>query len=93
MNTAGKVRLMCRHCHAAIVTRPRGLCWHCYYVPGLREQYVSGSKYARRGTPNFTGARPLPAEPTTANPGTPEKMQVLAERSARGEQLWHPDDA
>jgi hypothetical protein len=28
-------------------------------------------------------------EPTTALPGTPEKLEVLAERAARGEALFH----
>lgn len=32
-------------------------------------------------------------QPTTALPGTPEKVEVLAQRFARGESLHHPDDA
>lgn len=35
----------------------------------------------------------LPQEPTTALPGTPDKVAVMAERAARGETLFHPDDA
>jgi hypothetical protein len=30
--------------------------------------------------------------PTGAVPGSPEKIEVLARRAARGEALWHPDD-
>lgn len=32
------------------------------------------------------------AEPTDALPGTKDKLAVLAEREARGEELWHEDD-
>ena len=37
---------------------------------------------------------PSPASsPTSAMPGSKEKIGVLAERMANGEELWHPDDA
>ena len=45
----------CRHCSKSKVNRPRGLCWSCYYTPGVKELYPSTSKYARRGVGNFTG--------------------------------------
>lgn len=35
----------------------------------------------------------LPAEPTSALPGTPDKIAVMRERAARGESLFHPQDA
>jgi hypothetical protein len=38
------------------------------------------------------GARPLPAAPTSAVPGSPEKLTVLEQRAESGENLWHPDD-
>ena len=31
-------------------------------------------------------------EPTDAMPGSWEKLQVLIERAANGQELWHPDD-
>jgi hypothetical protein len=34
----------------------------------------------------------LPAEPTQAQPGSEEKIQILAERAAAGIALHHPDD-
>ncbi len=34
-----------------------------------------------------------PCKPTMALPGTEEKIQVLAERAARGEELFHDYDA
>jgi hypothetical protein len=85
--------LLCRHCRSAKVNRPRGLCWTCYYTPGVKELYPSTSKYARRGVGNFNGVPPLPAEPTTAPPGSPEKAAVLAERARLQQSLWHPLDA
>lgn len=35
---------------------------------------------------------PLPAESTSAQPGSDEKIRVLRERVARGEKLFHPSD-
>lgn len=84
---------VCRHCSKAKVNRPKGLCWSCYYTPAVRDLYPSTSKYARRVLPNFSGARPAPAAPTTAAPGTPEKVAVLAERARLGQQLHHDHDA
>ena len=44
-----------------------------------------------RGFLNWAGK--LAAEPTTALPGSPEKVAVLAERARLGLSLWHPADA
>lgn len=52
----------CRHCGHALVTRPLGLCWRCYYVPGVRERYPSTSKYAKR-LPKEPAVRKLPRKP------------------------------
>ncbi len=38
----------CRHCRKSSVSRPRGLCWGCYYTPGVRDLYPITSKFARR---------------------------------------------
>lgn len=83
---------ICKHCSKAKVNRPRGLCWGCYYTPGVKDLYPSTSKYARRGVGNGNGNAPLP-EPTTAVPGTPEKMAVLELRAKLRQALWHPLDA
>jgi hypothetical protein len=82
---------LCRHCHRASVNRPRGLCWSCYYTPGVRERYPSTSKFARRGVGNFCG-NAQPCEPTEAPPGSAEKVAVLEERARMRQQLWHPLD-
>ena len=84
--------MLCRHCNAHKANRPRGLCWTCYYTPGLRDQYPSTSKFARRGIDDFNGKVPLPA-PTMALPGTLEKVAVLEQRAGLRQALWHPLDA
>jgi hypothetical protein len=30
---------VCVRCKVNKPNRPRGLCWHCYYTPGVRERY------------------------------------------------------
>jgi hypothetical protein len=42
---------------------------------------------------NFTGNAPVAPLPTTAAPGTVEKMMVLEERARNKQALWHPLDA
>jgi hypothetical protein len=85
--------MICRHCEVSRASRPRGLCWRCYYTPAVRDLYPSTSKYARQGVGNFSGNTPLPALPTDAVPGSEEKVRVLMLRAEKGVSLWHPDDA
>ena len=85
--------MLCRHCKKTKSNRPRGLCWSCYYSPGVREQYPSTSKFARRGVSDFNGQSTQAAAPTSAQPGSLEKVEVLAERARLGLSLWHPHDA
>jgi hypothetical protein len=85
--------MLCRHCQKVRSNRPRGLCWSCYYRPGVRDQYPSTSKYARRGVSDFNGQSALDCQPTDALPGSPEKVAILAERARLGLSLWHPRDA
>jgi len=85
----------CQHCGRNKQNRPRGLCWTCYYIPGVRERYpFVEHRGSRRGAlgGDFNGRGPMPLEPTAAAPGTPEKMAVLRMRAAKGEQLFHPKD-
>ncbi len=85
--------MKCRHCDEAVVSRPRGLCWSCYYTPGVREQYPSTSKYGRRGVGNFSGRGAPAAVATDAPPGSEEKILILMERARNKQDLWQPDDA
>ncbi len=85
--------MSCRHCGRASITRPRGLCWSCYYTPGIRERYPSTSRYAVRGLGLDDRRITLPAHPTRALPGSPEKIAVLTQRVRKHQTLWHPDDA
>lgn len=84
--------MLCRNCQKVKSNRPRGLCWSCYYKPGVRDLYPSTSKFARRGVADFCGKARLP-EPTRALPGSAEKVAVLEERARLGLALWHPLDA
>ncbi len=83
----------CRHCQRARVSRPRGLCWVCYYTPGIRDCYPSTSKFARHGIADKMGSTPLPPSPTDAPPGSEEKIQALIQRAQLQQTLFHPDDA
>jgi hypothetical protein len=85
--------MFCRHCQKTRSNRPRGLCWACYYTPGVREQYPSTSKFARRGVEDCNGILALPPEPTVAPPGSPEKVAILELRARLHQSLWHPADA
>jgi hypothetical protein len=85
--------MMCRHCGRVKSNRPRGLCWSCYYTPGVREMYPSTSKFARRGVGDFNGTAQLAAQPTQAPPGSQEKVAILEQRARLGLSLWHPLDA
>src|SRR3981189_1399200 len=85
--------MMCRHCNRVRSNRPRGLCWSCYYTPGVREKFPSTSKFARRGVSDFNGRARLAAQPRRALPGTREKVAILEERARLGLALWHPLDA
>src|SRR5687768_9146829 len=88
-----KVRVICQHCRKVLANRPRGLCWSCYYTPGVREKFPSTSKFARRGVGDFNGRIRLPETATDAEPGSEEKLRILEERARLGLSLFHPDDA
>jgi len=80
---------VCRHCSNRPVSRPRGLCWGCYYSPGVRDRYRVAVRY---GAGLGNGAA-LADAPTPAAPGSPEKIAVIEERASLGRRLFHPADA
>ncbi len=85
--------MMCRHCQVKKINRPRGLCWRCYYTPGVIDRYPMVNVYnnCRGSRPDFNGRSGVP-EPTDALPLSEEKMQVMVERARLGQELWHPLD-
>jgi hypothetical protein len=75
---------VCLHCRKLRLIHCRGLCWRCYHIPRVARLYDPANQCRR-------GSR-LPDEPTSALPGTPEKVAVLEERMRQGVALWHPRD-
>jgi hypothetical protein len=90
---ADRAARLCRHCQQTKSNRPRGLCWTCYYTPGIREQHKSTSKFARKDVGAVTMLAPLPDSPTDATPGSEEKILIFIERVRLRQQLFHPLDA
>jgi hypothetical protein len=83
----------CRHCSKSKVSRPRGLCWGCYYTPGVKELYpIPSDKLTRRGLGIHYGDLPCPPAATDTLPGTPERVAVLEERMRLGYAIRHPED-
>ena len=67
--------MICRHCQRNKAIRPRGLCWKCYYAPGVRDQYAPL-------TP--AGSYALRREPTEA-----ELDALIAQQSAALPEWWN----
>jgi hypothetical protein len=84
---------MCRHCGKVRISRPRALCWICYYTVGVRDLHPPIAPTGRRGLALDTIKGKRPTRPTSALPGTPEKIEVMRARCERGEELFHPRDA
>lgn len=68
----------------------RGLCKTCYATPAIKRLYPPRRRTSEVGLPSRR--RQLPVEPTEAMPGTDAKIQILEERAARDEYLFHPQD-
>lgn len=83
--------MICRHCQIKKANRPRGLCWGCYYSPGVKDLYPLSNKY-RRGILDFNG-QAKNTEPTKHMPGTKEKIEILIKRAQGKQELFHPLDA
>lgn len=91
------MEVLCTHCG-----RPRpsprrsalgwGLCFVCYMTPSVVIQYRQRNGATRAEQQDFYGPAPLPPVPTTAPPGSEEKLHVLASRAAAGQALFHPED-
>lgn len=84
-------RGQCKHCKHRNAARPRGLCYICYTLPGVREAYPA-LKTLRRGVEDGYGYRCMAPAGTVALPGTEEKIRVMEERASQGLNIWHPLD-
>lgn len=90
-----KQRDKCRHCHGRGVNRPRGLCWRCYHLPGVKDRYpalMNGTGRARAYGLGLVAPVKQAAQACAARPGTEGKMVVMRQRLERGEHLHHPED-
>ncbi len=56
------MNLICRHCRKGKVNRPRGLCWNCYYTPGVKALYPITSKFATKREPTAAELDAMVAE-------------------------------
>jgi hypothetical protein len=83
---------ICIHCEAKKATRPRGLCWTCYYTPDILAYYPIVSKYAVGGFGQSINGK-QDDKPTHARPGSEEKILILQSRAKRNKMLFHPLDA
>jgi hypothetical protein len=83
----------CKSCQLRPGNRPRGLCNRCYMNLTIRESMPTIPQNFEVSPVPVTGPFPEPAYPTSAYPGTPEKIAILEARAMAGELLWHPLDA
>jgi hypothetical protein len=96
MTTITRPRRECQHCHGVKTIQGHGLCLTCWRNPEIRQRYpVTRPCENLDAIPDRVSWRscPLPEEPCPHPPGSLQKVLVLVERAARGEHLWHPDDA
>lgn len=88
-----KPTMICKHCGKSTCSRPRQLCWSCFYNLEIRKKYPPAIGKRLRiglGIGNYTGK--IPSEPTQFKCGSEEKIALMSERIARGELPCHPDD-
>lgn len=83
---------LCGECKKNNVNRPRGLCWGCYYRPGVREKYPSTHKCGHRGvSAGIFPAKP-PAPPVRHAPYSLEMFAERERRAALGLPIKSPGD-
>lgn len=80
----------CAQCGAMMQARGRKLCQPCHLARPRRE--IKRTVAVDLATESGRHRRP-PQQPTNADAGSEEKIQVLMARYAAGEQLYHPQDS
>lgn len=94
LSTLVKSNMICHHCQKDRYPAYRQLCWRCYLNSKIRKRYAkkkTGNSDYFRGK-DFYGLAMPPSTPTPYPPGSKEKLEVMAERASRLEQLHHPAD-
>lgn len=94
--TSWDVSLLCFTCRKTVLSV--STCARCCKTRYIHRDGLCGPCLSRSGEAARKDREPplptkQPAEPTSARPGTEEKILALAARVERGEHLWHPDDA
>ena len=46
--------MTCRHCKRKKSIRARGLCWRCFFQPGVRDRYAAFARQYKRVEPTET---------------------------------------
>lgn len=80
----------CVHCQGVDDQRASGLCWRCYDDAEIRILYTLA--YVGVGVDIGMGEPDLPDRPTTAYPGTVDKIKVMRRRANQGRAIFHPED-
>lgn len=81
---------MCRACGQKKPSRPRGLCWQCFYAPGVKDRHEPVNVYGRRGAGQKGKGGSV--TPTIAAPRSTDRVDEMAERAAKGLPLFHRAD-
>lgn len=89
--TALQVVTVCCHCgrHRWIRCPARRLCEPCWRNPAIRHQHPLPANLVKFSLKGILLSAQATPEPTAAIPGTEAKIEVLAGRAERGENLWH----
>lgn len=83
----------CVHCKRKSGTwRARGLCQRCYKYHRHLYPRTKKRKPSDDGYGHSAPTKPA-SKPTSALPGSLEKIEVMRSRAAAGEELYHPLDA
>jgi len=93
------MKVACRHCERFLVIYSRRLCRFCWAEPDVRYLYPIQQGMNNQYNPTSKAIKdidrstdPLPAEPTEAWPGSPEKVEIMEARALARVSLFHPED-
>lgn len=92
--------MTCRHCRSKKASRPKGLCWSCYFRPGVKELYKSTSKFAPGKMSTMDPFEQLKKKiesnphwkPCPYHPSDPRYCQTVDIRESLGLPPRHPED-